>query len=176
MLPVTIEKATIIDLLTIQTIAKETFIKAFSADNTQRNMDIYVAESFNKQKIQEELTNPESTFYLATLEGQAIGYLKLNVGAAQTESFTSNYMEVERIYVREKYHGQQIGQALMNKAIAVATTSKKEFLWLGVWERNPKAIRFYQKNGFVAFSEHIFLMVDDPQRDILMKRKVIIDY
>ena len=172
MLPVIIEKATVEDLLTIQTIAKETFIQAFSADNTQRNMDIYVAESFNREKMQEELTNPGSTFYLAKLEDQPIAYLKLNVEAAQTESMASNYMELERIYVREKYQGQQVGQILMDKAITIAVASKKEFLWLGVWERNYKAIRFYQKNGFVTFKDHIFLMGDDPQRDILMRRKM----
>ena len=170
MLNYKISKASIKDLPTIQHIAKKTFIDAFGRDNTQKNMDIYVAKSFNTTQLTAEINHPNSVFYLATLAKETIGYIKLNVADAQTEAISGNCMELERIYVDAPYHGKKIGQLLMDKAIQIAQTAQKDFLWLGVWEKNPKAIRFYQKNGFVKFDTHVFLMVDDPQTDWLMKK------
>ena len=158
------------DLSALQKIAKETFIEAFGPDNTQRNMDIYVAEAFNPTKMAEEINNPNSRLYFLKKEDSIIGYLKLNKGSAQTETVEGNALEVERIYVQGLHHGTGAGQILMDKAIEIATAEKYDYLWLGVWEHNPKAIRFYEKNGFYVFGKHTFLMVDDPQQDFLMKR------
>ena len=170
MLNYKISKASIKDLPTIQYIAQKTFVDAFGPDNSKKNMDIYVAESFNTTKLRAEINHPNSIFYLATLEQETIGYIKLNVADAQTEAIKGNCMELERIYVDAPYHGKKIGQLLMDKAIQIAQAAQKDFLWLGVWEKNPKAIRFYQKNGFVKFDTHVFLMVDDPQTDWMMKK------
>jgi len=166
----TIHPVTLSDLPILQQIAKDTFIEAFGPDNTQRNMDIYVAEAFNATKIKEEITNPDSRFYLLKKENTLIGYLKLNKGAAQTEAVEGNSLEVERIYIQGTHHGTGAGQVLMDKAITIATAEGYDYMWLGVWEHNPKAIRFYEKNGFLVFGKHTFLMVDDPQQDLLMKR------
>jgi len=170
MLDYKISKASLKDLPTIQGIAKKTFIDAFGPDNSKKNMDIYVAESFNTTKLTAEMNHPNSTFYVATLEQETIGYIKVNVADAQTETINGNCMELERIYVDTAYHGQGLGQLLMDKAIQIALAAQKDFLWLGVWEKNAKAIRFYEKNGFLKFDTHVFLMVDDPQTDWMMKK------
>jgi len=170
MLNYKISKASLKDLPTIQGIAKKTFIDAFGSDNSKKNMDIYVAASFNTTKLTAEINHPNSSFYVATLAQEIIGYIKVNVADAQTETISGNSMELERIYVDAPYHGQGLGQLLMDKAIQIALDAQKDFLWLGVWEKNPRAIRFYQKNGFVKFDTHVFLMVDDPQTDWMMKK------
>jgi len=162
------------DLPALQKIAKETFIEAFGPDNTQRNMDIYVAEAFNATKMAAEITNPNSQFYFLKIEEQVIGYLKLNKGDAQTETVEGNALEVERIYIQGIHHGTGAGQVLMDKAIEISMAGGYDYMWLGVWEHNPKAIRFYEKNGFSVFGKHTFLMVDDPQQDFLMKRDLVI--
>ena len=168
-----IEKVQHSELPILQHIAITTFSEAFGPPhNSQRNMDIYLAENLNKEKILSEWEHPESVFYFAKKAEKIVGYLKLNTGAAQTESMEESYLEVERIYVITNYKNQGIGQALMNFAIQSAILTQKAFIWLGVWEKNPKAIRFYERNGFSIFSEHIFLMVDDPQRDVLMRRTI----
>ncbi len=166
----TISPIQLSDLPALQKIAKETFIEAFGPDNTQRNMDIYVAEAFNATKMTAELTNPNSRFYFLKKAATVIGYLKLNISDAQTETVEGNSIEIERIYVQGTYHGTGAGQVLMDKALEIATTEGYDFAWLGVWEHNPKAIRFYERNGFSVFGKHTFLMVDDPQQDLLMKR------
>ena len=69
----------------------------------------------------------------------------------------------------KKFHGENVGKSLYNKAIQIAKNKKAKYVWLGVWEHNPRAIRFYQKNGFVIFDKHVFIVGEDEQTDLLMK-------
>ncbi|MEP6931970.1 MAG: GNAT family N-acetyltransferase, partial [Flavobacterium sp.] len=99
-------------------------------------------------------------------------YLKLNFGASQTELKDSKALEIERIYVPKEYHGQKVGQVLYEKAILVAKQKDVDYVWLGVWEENHRALSFYKKNGFVEFDKHIFRLGNDEQTDIMMKLKL----
>jgi ribosomal protein S18 acetylase RimI-like enzyme len=78
-------------------------------------------------------------------------------------------LEIERIYVLKDFHGKSVGQMLYKKALEIAQMKKVSYVWLGVWEENPRAISFYKKNGFVEFDKHIFKLGDDEQTDIMMK-------
>ena len=102
-------------------------------------------------------------------ENEVIGYLKINHGQSQTELKDATAMEIERIYVLKEFHGKNIGQLLFEKAIALAIQKNANYVWLGVWEENPRAINFYKKNGFVEFDKHIFVLGDDEQTDIMMR-------
>ncbi|MNE41268.1 Protease synthase and sporulation negative regulatory protein PAI 1 [compost metagenome] len=82
-------------------------------------------------------------------------------------------MEIERIYVLRAFHGKKVGQILYEKALQIAEVLGLSFIWLGVWEKNLRAIQFYEKNGFVAFDKHIFKLGDDEQTDIMMKKELI---
>lgn len=167
---ITVQKASINDLESIQQIGKETFFETFADSNTEADMKKYLEENFSTEKLSAELTNADSYFFMA-LEGEAtIGYLKLNTGNAQTELQDPLAIEIERIYVKNAYHGKKVGQILYDKALEVALEMNKEYIWLGVWEENPRAIRFYEKNGFVAFDKHLFKVGNDEQTDILMKK------
>lgn len=164
-----IQKAFIDSLLELQRISQQTFSETFAAQNSEENMAHYLAEGFSVEKLGAELHNPESEFYFALNGEEIIGYLKVNVGQAQTELHDIKALEIERIYVLKAFHGQQIGQLLFEKAIELAKQKKATCLWLGVWEENPRAIRFYEKNGLVPFGTHLFKMGNEEQRDILMK-------
>jgi ribosomal protein S18 acetylase RimI-like enzyme len=157
------------DLNALQKISIDTFFETFSAVNSPENMQKYLDENLSVEKLKEELTNPASTFYFALSAGNIIGYLKLNTGAAQTDLQDELALEIERIYVIKEYHGKNIGQLLYEKAITVAKEKNAPYVWLGVWEENPRAISFYKKNGFVEFDKHIFILGDDRQIDIMMK-------
>ncbi len=166
---VEITKALLNDLEALQKIGKETFFETFLAENTEEDMQTYLNESFSTEKLTTELNNTNSEFYFAMLNNNVIGYLKLNAGAAQTEVKDNNALEIERIYVLKEFHGKQIGQLLYNKALQIAKHTKINYLWLGVWEKNQRAISFYEKNGFVSFGKHIFKLGNDEQIDIMMK-------
>lgn len=168
-----IRKADLSDLKLLQHIGRQTFSETFSSSNTEENMQQYLQEGFADKKLEEELNNSLSTFYFAETDNRVVGYLKVNLAGSQTELKDSNALEIERIYVLAEFHGNKVGQLLFEKAMEIAQTSKVNYVWLGVWEENQRALRFYEKNGFVAFDKHIFVLGDDKQTDIMMKKVLI---
>ncbi len=155
---------------TLQRMSRKTFFEAFAAVNTAGNMQAFLDTAFAESKLRNELNDPESDFYFACIDNEPIAYLKINFGRSQTELKTNESLEVERIYVDASAQGKGIGQLMLDYAIDIARQQKTKFIWLGVWEKNPGAIRFYERNGFAAFSQHTFKVGDDPQTDILMKK------
>lgn len=167
-----IQKATLTDIDELQKIGRQTFFETFSSGNTEENMTKYLEEQFSLVKLTSELDDKDSEFYLASLDRHVIGYLKLNFGQTQTEIKDDKAVEIERIYVLKEFHGKQVGQLLYEKAMHIAHQIHAHYVWLGVWEENPRAISFYKKNGFVEFDKHIFKLGDDEQTDIMMKLKL----
>lgn len=165
-----ITKASPEDFKIIQVIGRQTFLDSFAYSTTETDMAKYLEESFSEKKIRAELANPDSMFFVAWDNENTVGYLKVNVGKTQKELQDDAALEIERIYVKSSYHGKMVGQLLYEKALEIATLQDKAYLWLGVWEENPRAIRFYEKNGFIAFDKRIFKMGNDEQTDIMMKK------
>ncbi|AZA58654.1 MULTISPECIES: GNAT family N-acetyltransferase [Flavobacteriales] len=166
---ISIQKATLEDIEQLQKIGRETFFETFSSSNTEENMKQYLEEGFSIEKLTDELSNENSEFYFALSETKVIGYLKINFGISQTELKDEKALEIERIYVLKEFHSKKVGQILYEKAIEIANRKNSDYVWLGVWEENPRAISFYKKNGFVEFDKHIFRLGDDEQTDIMMK-------
>lgn len=166
---ISIIKISIADVEQLQTISRQTFFETFAEYNTTENMQQYLTDVFSVDRLTEELSNSCSEFYLACINKQAIGYLKVNWRHAQTELKDPHAFEIERIYVLKYFLGKQVGKALYNKALQLAKERKSTYLWLGVWENNERAINFYKKNGLIEFDKHIFVLGEDKQTDILMK-------
>ncbi|WP_238430088.1 GNAT family N-acetyltransferase [Chitinophaga agri] len=169
---ITLSKATAADWQTIRDLARATFFETFAAGNTEADMAEYLEETFNDTKVQSELQVADSQFYIAWDDKTPVGYLKVNTGPAQTALQDADSLEIERIYVKSSHHGKKVGQVLYEKALEVARHQQKKYIWLGVWEENPRAIRFYEKNGFVAFDKHIFKVGTDEQIDIMMRKEL----
>lgn len=172
MIPETIyiRKAGPDDLAILQQTGKDTFYETFAPVNSEADMARYLSDSFSDHKVREELNHPETAFYLAFSGAEPVGYLKVNNGSAQTELQDNTSLEIERIYVLASWQGKKVGQLLFETALEIARSQQKAYIWLGVWEKNSKAIRFYEKNGFVAFDQHLFRLGDDIQTDIMMKK------
>ena len=165
---------TVSDVSILRGIARDTFIETFSEANKAEDMERYLTENFSEEQLARELSNPDSFFYVAEVNGHVVGYLKLNTARAQTEPQAADALEIERIYVLGSYHGGGVGQALYHHAMSVAEDRKASYVWLGVWEHNHRALRFYEKNGFIAFGTHIFQLGNDQQTDILMQKSVAV--
>lgn len=172
MTDIEIQKVTLNDIDQLQKISRQTFYETFSAGNSEENMTKYLDEGFSLEKLTTELSDNNAEFYFATLDNNVIGYLKLNFGQAQTELQDDKALEIERIYVLKDFHGKSVGQILYDKAIHIARQKNADYVWLGVWEENPRAIKFYKKNGFVEFDKHVFKLGNDEQTDIMMKLKL----
>jgi ribosomal protein S18 acetylase RimI-like enzyme len=158
------------DVLALQAIARETFYETFAQSNTPENMAMYLDNDFSLEKLEAELSEPESRTFFAGSVDRTIGYLKINVGSAQTDKVKPGGLEIQRIYIKKEYHGTNAGLVLLQHAINLAINEGYHYVWLAVWENNPRAIRFYEKNGFMPFGSHVFQLGNDAQTDILMKK------
>lgn len=156
----------------LQHIGVKTFVDAYAAQNQPENLFKYLDQSFNLIELNRQICHPNSYFYFACCRQVPIGYLKLNIEDAQTEKDMNGGLEIERIYVLHHYQGYGVGRCFIDKTIEIARFFQKEFIWLGVWEKNPNAIEFYQKMGFEEFAKHKFIIGSDVQTDLLMRRYV----
>lgn len=167
-----IKRVTQRQLTQLQAVSRATFADTFGAQNTAENLAEYLDEAYGDQQLTSELENPATTFWFALVAGQVAGYLKLNVGAAQSETRGDAALEVERIYILPAFKRQGIGTQLIQFAEQRARQQTKQKMWLGVWEHNPAAIAFYKRMGFEAVDDHVFKLGDDEQRDVIMEKQL----
>jgi ribosomal protein S18 acetylase RimI-like enzyme len=158
------------DIHTLHDFSYRTYNETFAHMNTPSNMKAYLEQSFNINRLNGELLDSNSLFYFLYADGELAGYLKINESPAQTDINDIQSLEIERIYVAKEFQGKGLGSVLMNKAINIANMRKKSYVWLGVWEKNDKAILFYKKNGFYEFGTHSFFMGEEEQTDFLMRK------
>ncbi|MFZ9235099.1 MAG: GNAT family N-acetyltransferase [Algoriphagus sp.] len=164
-----LRKANFSDLPELLVLARTSFVQAFTEGNKPENVQAYLAEAFTESKLTQEMQEPASTFIVASLDGELVGYTKLNLSAAQADVQDPASVEVARLYTLEKVWGTGLGQQLLDAAIDFGRQEGKTWLWLGVWEHNARAIRFYEKNGLRIFGSHPFPFGDEIQNDWLMR-------
>ena len=157
------------DIPSLVEMARTSFLEAFTAQNKPENVKVYLEEAFTEEQFLEEMEEPSSTFYIAHVEDKLVAYTKLNLIPAQTDVNDPESLEVARLYVLEEFHGLGIGTILMEFAIRFAKQNGKKYLWLGVWEKNQKALLFYENKGFRRFGQHPFPFGDEVQTDYLMR-------
>lgn len=164
------KKCTLADLDLLIDMSRSTFSDAFEKDNNPDDFKRYIAKAFNREQMSSELMNPNSSFYfLGDDELGLVGYVKLNRKDAQKEQFDLEAIELERIYVLKEFQGKRIGEVALSMIIDMAKKASASCLWLGVWEKNTKAIAFYENNGFITFDKHPYLIGEDEQYDFMMK-------
>ena len=157
------------DLQELKQLSRSTFQDAFGAENNPEDLEKYLNSAFGEENLQKELLNPLSEFYFAIAEGETAGYFKINLGDAQTEFKEEEGMELERIYVKQEFQQQKIGQKMLDAVIEMAVQRKMKYLWLGVWEKNTRAIDFYLRNSFKISGTHPYIVGSDEQTDKIMK-------
>ena len=167
-----LREAEFADLESLLDLAQTSFVQAFTEGNKPENVQAYLSQAFTQVQLEKEWRNPASTFLLASLEGKLVGYTKVNLAAAQTDVQDPDSLEVARLYTLEEVWGKGVGQFLLDAALDFAKEKGKTFVWLGVWEHNARAIRFYEKNGFKTFGSHPFPFGDEVQNDWLMQKYI----
>ena len=167
-----IRQGTIADAALLSELGARTFSETFAVDNTAENMAAYLADSFNPILQNAELSDPDSSFRIAELDGVAVGYSMLRSGNVPEGVTDDNPIEIVRLYVSKESIGSGVGAALMRDCLSESAKRGFRTLWLGVWEHNYRAQAFYRKWNFVEVGTHIFHLGDDAQRDLLMQRTV----
>lgn len=162
-----------VDLPLLVRVSKKTFCDAFEKDNDPEDFNSYITKAFSLEQISSELENPNTGFYFVYAKETLVAYFKLNKGDAQSDVKLVESQELERIYVIKEFQSLGLGETILNKIKDLALKSNKCFVWLGVWEENVSAIRFYERHGFYKFGTHPYFIGKDKQTDWLMRFDLI---
>lgn len=168
----TIRRCTLDDLETLQKVSAETYLATFGQYNTPENTQAYIHDAYDLDVLRREMTNKNSEFYFLFVDQELAGYLKVNILDAQSEPLDESFMEIQRIYIRVPFKRMGLGKVLMEFAIERARAFKKPHVWLGVWEKNYPAQKFYQSMGFEHYSSHKFVMGTSTQTDYILKKEL----
>ena len=147
----------------------KTFYDTFAKDNTPENMDAYLKRSFSPEIQFNELSESDVIFLIAESEKIPLGYAQLIMNSEDEAINRTKLLEIRRIYASQEYIGTGVGKELMKATIREARQRGCDCVWLGVWEKNKRAIEFYKKWGFREVGMHIFSVGDDPQNDFVME-------
>lgn len=160
------------DIDTLRALSIKTYYETFISLSAPEDMDAYLAAAYDRSKLLGELNDTNSLFFFLYADGTLAGYLKLNEAPSQSDINDPASLEIERIYVVSGFQGAGLGRYLMEQALRIAVERGKSYAWLGLWEKNEKALRFYRKNGFRPVGTHSFFMGDDEQTDYIMRREL----
>ncbi len=165
-----IRRADAADAAALAALAERTFRDTFAEVNTPENMAAHAAASYGTDKQRAEIESDEIRTLLLELDGAVTGYAQLRNGHAPDCVNADHAVELWRFYIDRSGIGRGLAQHLMDAVVAAAAEWNGRALWLGVWERNPRAIAFYRKCGFVEVGAHVFRLGDDAQTDLIMQR------
>lgn len=164
----TIRLATSNDAEALAHLAERTFREAFVAQNSPSDIDLHCVRNFSASIQRREIRDPDCVTIVADLGGELIAFAQIRLHSPKQCVGAEHPSELRRLYVSKEWHGRGIAHDVMHEVMAATARSGADFLWLGVWEHNPKAIAFYRKYGFTVVGEHVFQVGADPQRDLVM--------
>ena len=150
-------------------IGGSTFYETFRADNTEEDMQAYIAKTYNLKQVIANLNEPNIHYYVAYGLNQNLGYIKL-IENIKAEGLSGKVMELEKIYVRKEAHGSLVASVLMQQAIDLAKEKGNDYLFLGVWQENERALAFYKKFGFDIFNTRTFKLGERICEDFLLRK------
>ncbi len=162
-----IRRAVEADANLISELSSITFFDTFHGTCTDEDMQGFIAQFFNQSQVYQELKDPGDFYYIAFIGTKAVGYLRMKEDESDIPEIKNHKsIELKRIYVLKEYHAQKIGARLMKFALDFAAQKEYELVWLGVWEHNERAKRFYEKFGFTDTGlKHPFPIGSTPQTD-----------
>jgi GNAT superfamily N-acetyltransferase len=161
------------DAAGLSELAERTFRDAFSELNTAENMDLYCASAFSPAVQAAEIANADIRTVVAESDGRLVAFAQVHLRSNPPGCVpVSPSVELRRIYVERSFHGAGLARDLMAHVLDAAVAHGAAVVWLGVWEHNPRAIRFYQGFGFSDVGDHVFVVGADPQRDLVMVRSL----
>jgi GNAT superfamily N-acetyltransferase len=174
MAEINIRQAKIEDIEILLPVIRQTFWDAFAGHpkNAPHDTDEYMAKAFSVEQISKELSDPNTIFLMAEINAEPAGYAKLVRNSFEDGITAERPIELGRLYSQQKFLGQGVGPALLERCFELGRENGHDEMWLGVWEYNPRAQAFYTKKGFRFVGKHIFQFGSDPQTDLLMQKEL----
>lgn len=167
---VVIRRGAVADADALSAFARAVFAATFAAQNDPADLALFLDTTFTPALQRAELETPARHYWLLDVHGALAGYALLHDGAREAGVEGEHPVELQRFYLDQRWHGRGLAAVLMAHAVEAARALGGDALWLGVWEENPRAIRFYEKQGFTAVGSHVFMVGHDAQTDRIMRR------
>jgi ribosomal protein S18 acetylase RimI-like enzyme len=172
---IALRRASAADAARLAAFAATAFVDTFGPQNRAEDMAAYVAEAFSEAAQRAELTDPQCTVFLAERDGEIVGYAMLRDGPPPACVHDPSTIEIARLYAGQRWIGAGIGALLMQRCLVEAAARSRRTIWLGVWERNVRAIGFYQRWHFTIVGSQAFQLGSDRQNDRVMARRVALE-
>jgi diamine N-acetyltransferase len=154
-------------------ISKQTFYDAFEKPSNPDNFKAYVTKAFTPSVVEAELKNPDSVFYFFKNNAEeTIGYVKLRWDRSEEFFPTERALELQRIYLLEKFWNKGYGKTLLNFCEDYGKKHGFLWIWLCVWLENDGAIRFYEREGWEKFGRKDFPFGNEIHNDFVLRKKL----
>ncbi|GAQ01936.1 hypothetical protein NBRC111452_1752 [Companilactobacillus farciminis] len=172
-IPTDITSVNYVDLPKLHRLSVETFNDTFRKSTTNNDFIKYTNKNYNYGQLAQELMNPESFFYFIYYNHKLAGYLKLNVGSAQTKNMGNNSLEIDRIYLRHGFKYIGLEDKLIEFTMNQAKLLHKNSIWSSVWEYNLSIVNFYKQFGFKSIGSQKFTLDGTTKKDLIMKTELV---
>jgi diamine N-acetyltransferase len=154
----------------LRRLSQRLFMATYQAQNTPENMALYVEEAFSEEPFAADFRSPAVRYLVAEQQGTLVAYTKLILDHPLPPEPGRKAAEIARFYLDTPRQGTGLAHDFMQHCLHWLRSAGYELVWLGVWPQNPRAVRFYQKQGFEKVGEATFLLGTDSQTDDLMRR------
>ena len=163
-----VRRATPGDAEQLADFAVRIFAETFGAANDPSDLALHLGAAFGVAQQTRELEDPDYITLIAEDEEGLAGFAQVRRGATPECVEHESPVELYRFYVASRWHGLGLARALMDRVHEAAHELGGASVWLSVWERNPRAIAFYGKCGFVDVGSTDFFVGRDRQKDRVM--------
>ena len=160
------------DAALLSQLGARAFREAFGRYIPPMDLHSYISATYSPARQMDELANSSMKYFIAELEGLAVGYAMLHAYEAIPIVTGENPVELKRIYLLHDFTGRGLGAALMCKCMEASRLCAHKSMWLQVWERNERAIAFYRKWGFECVGEISKELGKSVGRDLIMSGKL----
>lgn len=155
---VSIVKATVTNFQTIIDIGKASFIESHHTSASKETIDTYINEKFTEAIIKEELADVRNLFHIIYYNNTPAGYSKIILSIRHDNVKVENVTKLERIYLLKNYYSLKLGYQLFEFNVNLSKNNNQKGMWLYVWDKNERAVNFYEKTGFKIIGSHNFFL------------------
>ena len=165
-----VRKASHSDTDLLVKLGKRCFYEAFHEVTAPEDMKAYLTATFRRSEIESQLMDRRALTFIAELDSNPAGYVYSH--PAVTPKCVKNIpaIKLERIYLRRKYYGHAVGNALMQTCIEESRARGYQSIWLSSWTLNDRANAFYYKWKFEIVGSQKFTVGSDVQNDFILSR------
>ncbi|MFY0629615.1 MAG: GNAT family N-acetyltransferase [Flavobacteriaceae bacterium] len=132
----------------------------------------YLNENFSISKTKQNVNNPNQLFYIIYADNLPVGYAKLVVNTSNENITSQNNCQLERIFILNDFIPLKIGQQLLTFVEEQAKKLQLDTMWLTVYIKNKRAIRFYERNEFKNVGEVNFIVSGKEYENIVFSKKI----